>query len=136
MSWHVNILTLFPEMFPGPLGQSLSGKALERGDWSYEAINIRDFTEDVHKSVDDTPYGGGAGMVMRADIIEKALLPIQKPSKKIYMSPRGRPLTQKMAEELGLSRVMSSKPTLTSSRMRTFSVTRSRSEISMVSKRL
>lgn len=100
MSWRVNILTLFPEMFPGSLGQSLSGKALERGDWSYEAVNIRDFTEDVHKTVDDTPYGGGAGMVMRADIIEKALLSIDNPGRKIYLSPRGQVLTQTLAEEL------------------------------------
>ena len=100
MSWHINILTLFPEMFPGSLGQSLSGKALERGDWSYSAVNIRDFTEDVHKSVDDTPYGGGAGMVMRADIIEKALLSIDNPGRKIYLSPRGKTLTQPLAEEL------------------------------------
>ena len=87
-------------MFPGSLGQSLSGKALERGDWSYSAVNIRDFTEDVHKSVDDTPYGGGAGMVMRADIIEKALLSIDNPGRKIYLSPRGKTLTQPLAEEL------------------------------------
>lgn len=100
MSWHINILTLFPEMFPGSLGQSLSGKALERGDWAYDAIDIRDFTEDVHKSVDDTPYGGGAGMVMRADIIEKALLSVDNPGRKIYLSPRGQTLTQSLAEEL------------------------------------
>lgn len=87
-------------MFPGSLGQSLSGKALERGDWAYDAIDIRDFTEDVHKSVDDTPYGGGAGMVMRADIIEKALLSVDNPGRKIYLSPRGQTLTQSLAEEL------------------------------------
>lgn len=100
MSWHVNILTLFPEMFPGPLGQSLSGKGLEKGLWSYEAINIRDFATDVHKTVDDTPFGGGAGMVMRADLIEQALLSAQKPGRKIYMSPRGKVLHQALAEEL------------------------------------
>ena len=76
MSLHLNILTLFPDMFPGSLGDSLAGKALGRGDWSYQAINIRDFTTDNHKTVDDTPYGGGAGMVMRADVIERALLSI------------------------------------------------------------
>lgn len=112
---HFNILTLFPEMFPGPLGHSLSGKALERGDWSYNAVNIRDFAEGVHKSVDDTPYGGGAGMVMRADIIEKALLavdgrqlPVDSRDNRlpttdyplIYLSPRGKPLTQKKVQEL------------------------------------
>lgn len=98
--WHVNLLTLFPEMFPGYLGHSLAGKALENGDWSFKTVNIRDFTEDVHKSVDDTPYGGGAGMVMRADIIEKALISIKAPGKKIYMSPRGKTLTQNKAIEL------------------------------------
>jgi tRNA (guanine37-N1)-methyltransferase len=95
-----NLLTLFPEMFPGMLGQSLAGKALERGDWSYNAVNIRDFTQDVHKTVDDTPYGGGAGMVMRADIIEKALLSIPKPGRKIYLSPRGKVFNQALAKEL------------------------------------
>ncbi len=100
MSWTINLLTLFPEMFPGVLGHSLAGKALERGDWAYNAVNIRDFTEDVHKSVDDTPYGGGAGMVMRADIIEKALLSIDNPGHKIYLSPRGTPLTQAKVKEM------------------------------------
>ena len=100
MTFHINILTLFPEMFPGSLGQSLSGKALENGAWSYNAINIRDFTEDVHKTVDDTPYGGGAGMVMRPDIIEKALLSIENPGRKIYLSPRGQPLKQPLVQEL------------------------------------
>jgi tRNA (guanine37-N1)-methyltransferase len=100
MSFHVNILTLFPEMFPGTLGHSLSGKALEKGAWSYSAVNIRDFAVGVHKSVDDTPYGGGAGMVMRADVIEKALLSIERPGRKIYLSPRGKPLTQKDVQAL------------------------------------
>lgn len=88
---HINLLTLFPDMFPGSLGDSLAGKALTRGDWSYEAINIRDFTTDNHKTVDDTPYGGGAGMVMRADIIEKALLSINKnaSSRRKSVSPNG-----------------------------------------------
>lgn len=111
MLLHFNILTLFPEMFPGTLGYSLSGKALERGDWSYQAHNIRDFGEGVHKSVDDTPFGGGAGMVMRADIIEKALLhseaksnhpnPVKNQKKRrIYLSPRGKPLKQEVVHEL------------------------------------
>jgi tRNA (guanine37-N1)-methyltransferase len=99
--WHVNILTLFPEMFPGPLGHSLSGKALEKKLWSYETVNIRDFAEDAHKTVDDTPYGGGAGMVMRADIVEKALLSIPEPGRKVCLSPRGKPLTQGLVRELG-----------------------------------
>lgn len=99
---HFNLLTLFPEMFPGTLGYSLSGKALEKGLWSYDAINIRDFANDVHKTVDDTPYGGGAGMVMRPDLIEHSLLsiPQEKRGRLMYLSPRGRVLTQKYAEEL------------------------------------
>ncbi len=100
MAIKFNILTLFPDMFPSMLGQSLAGKALERGDWSYNAVNIRDYATNHHKNVDDTPYGGGAGMVMRADVIEHTLLSIKKPSRKIYLSPRGRVLTQNLAKEL------------------------------------
>ena len=100
MTLHFNILTLFPEMFPGVLGHSLAGKALERGDWNFNAVNIRDFAEDVHKTVDDTPYGGGAGLVMRPDIIEKALLSVDNPGRKIYLSPRGRVLDQALVKEL------------------------------------
>lgn len=103
MGWHINILTLFPEMFPGSLGQSLSGRALENGAWSYSALNIRDFATDKHKTVDDTPFGGGAGMVMRADVIEAALLSIKEPGRKIYLSPRGQPLTQALVKELSAS---------------------------------
>lgn len=97
-----NLLTLFPDMFPGMLGQSLAGKALERGDWSFTAINIRDFATDNHKTVDDTPYGGGAGMVMRPDIIEAAFLsiPQAKQGRKIYLSPRGKVLNQARVKEL------------------------------------
>ncbi len=95
-----NILTLFPDMFPGTLGQSLSGKALEKSLWSYNAINIRDFATDTHKTVDDTPFGGGAGMVMRADIIESALLSIPNAGRKIYLSPRGKPLNQATVKQL------------------------------------
>lgn len=100
MSLHFNILTLFPDMFPGCLGQSLSGKALEKGSWSYACTNIRDYADGVHKSVDDTPYGGGAGMVMRADILEKAFLSLQKPGQCFYLSPRGKALTQSRVIEL------------------------------------
>lgn len=97
---HLDILTLFPDMFPGCLGESLAGKALEREDWTYNTVNIRDFAEGVHKTVDDTPYGGGAGMVMRADVIEKALLSIPNSGRKIYLSPRGKVLNQKLVREL------------------------------------
>lgn len=100
MAWHVNILTLFPEMFPGSLGHSIAGKALERGDWSYMTRQIRDYAIDKHKTVDDTPFGGGAGMVMKADVIERALLSLPAPGRRIYLSPRGRPLTQALAQEL------------------------------------
>ena len=100
MRWHVNILTLFPEMFPGPLGLSLSGKALAQGLWSYAPVDIRDFATDRHKTVDDTPFGGGAGMVMRADVIESALLSLPQPGRKIYLSPRGKVLDQTLVKEL------------------------------------
>lgn len=100
MAFHVNLLTLFPEMFPGVLGHSLAGKALERGDWSFRTINIRDFAQGPHKTVDDTPYGGGAGMVMRPDVIERALISLPSPGRKIYLSPRGRPLAQALVRDL------------------------------------
>ena len=100
MSWHVTLLTLFPEMFPGFLGQSLAGRAFERGDWSYNAVQIRNFGEGRHQTVDDTPFGGGAGMVMRADVIEKALLSLPDAGRKIYMSPRGKVLDQNLVKEL------------------------------------
>jgi tRNA (guanine37-N1)-methyltransferase len=103
MTLHFNILTLFPDMFPGCLGQSLSGKALEQGKWSFNCVNIRDFGHGVHKAVDDTPYGGGAGMVMRADILESAYLSIPEENRSerpIYLSPRGKPLTQIKVREL------------------------------------
>jgi tRNA (guanine37-N1)-methyltransferase len=100
MGVHFNILTLFPEMFPGSLGQSLSGKALDKGLWSYGCVNIRDYAGGVHKCVDDTPFGGGAGMVMRPDIVEKSLLSIPNPGRKIYLSPRGKTLTQALIQDL------------------------------------
>lgn len=100
MAFHINLITLFPEMFPGYLGHSLAGRALERGDWSFNAVQIRDFGEGKHQTVDDTPFGGGAGMVMRADIVEKALLSVPDAGRKIYMSPRGKVLNQEMVKEL------------------------------------
>jgi tRNA (guanine37-N1)-methyltransferase len=104
MTWKATVLTLFPEMFPGPLGFSLAGKALTEGTWQLDAIDIRDFASDKHRSVDDTPAGGGAGMVMRADIAAaaidaaKAASPAGTPT--IYLSPRGTPLTQAGVEVL------------------------------------
>ena len=100
MALHFNLLTLFPDMFPGSLGQSISGRALEQKLWSYDAMNIRDYAVDKHKTVDDTPYGGGAGMVMRADVIENAMLAIPNIGRKIYLSPRGKVLNQKLVQEL------------------------------------
>lgn len=100
MTWHVNILTLFPEMFPGPLGHSITGRALKQGLWSFQATNIRDFATDAHKTVDDVPFGGGAGMVMKPDIVEAALLSLPNTGRKIYLSPRGRTLTQDLAREI------------------------------------
>ncbi len=89
-------------MFPGSLGQSLSGRALADGKWSCNAINIRDYADNKHGNVDDTPYGGGAGMVLRPDVLENSLLsiPSDKRGRLIYMSPRGRVLNQKLVEEL------------------------------------
>jgi tRNA (guanine37-N1)-methyltransferase len=101
--WRATVLTLFPEMFPGPLGISLSGQALEAGVWSLATVPIREFGLGRHRAVDDTPAGGGAGMVMRADVLAAAIdharggepdVPL------IYLSPRGEPLTQALAREL------------------------------------
>ncbi|HEY8963744.1 MAG TPA: tRNA (guanosine(37)-N1)-methyltransferase TrmD [Alphaproteobacteria bacterium] len=100
MTFRVNLLTLFPEMFPGMLGHSLAGRALQEGTWSFNAVNIRDHATDKHKTVDDTPFGGGAGMVMRPDTIENALLSLPVQGRKIYMSPRGKLLNQKLVQEL------------------------------------
>ena len=75
--WTATVLTLFPEVFPGPLGVSLAGKALDRGVWRLDARNIRDYALDRHRSVDDTPFGGGAGMVMRPDVIDRALADVE-----------------------------------------------------------
>src|SRR5271169_1703904 len=88
--WRASVLTIFPELFPGPLGASLAGKALGQKIWSCEAIDIRDFTTDRHRSVDDTPAGGGPGMVMRADV----LAPANDRRPRILLTPRGKPLTQ------------------------------------------
>src|SRR5205085_744515 len=93
VTWAATILTLYPEMFPGPLGLSLAGRALADGIWSLETVQIRDFATDRHKSVDDTPAGGGAGMVMRADVVAAALDSVPDGRPKLVMSPRGRPLS-------------------------------------------
>lgn len=95
------VLTLYPEMFPGPLGSALAGKALEKGIWGLETVQIRDFATDRHRSVDDTPAGGGPGMVLRADVVGRALDSIGADSRpRLLMSPRGRPLTQGFVRDL------------------------------------
>mgnify|MGYP003386812276 CR=1 FL=1 len=101
--WSVHILTLFPEMFPGLLGYSLPGKALENGIWNLNAIQIRDFATDKHHTVDDTPYGGGAGMVMKPDVLDAALNSLPEGTRKIYLSPRGKTLNQAMLQDLSAS---------------------------------
>ncbi len=93
---HFNILTIFPELFPGTLGAGVVGRALNNGIWSFNVINIRDFSINNYGSVDDVQFGGGSGMVMRADVLGNALDSIDKPGKIIYFSPRGPRLNQKM----------------------------------------
>ena len=102
MSFRATVLTLYPEMFPGHLGHSLSGKALERGQWTLDAVQIRDFTEDKHRTVDDTPAGGGAGMVLKPDVLARAIDHVSSGDARprLLMSPRGRPLTQERVREL------------------------------------
>ena len=103
MTFRASILTLYPDMFPGSLGQSLAGRALQRGDWAFEATNIRDFATDKHASVDDTPAGGGAGMVLRANVLGAAIdavSPQGDERPRLLMSPRGRPLNQARVREL------------------------------------
>src|SRR5882672_7118171 len=94
MTWRASVLTLFPEMFPGPLGHSLAGKALENGIWSLETIQIRDFAVDRHHSVDDTPFGGGAGMVLRPDVLDAAADRAADGRPFLCLTPRGRRLAQ------------------------------------------
>ncbi|MGH6728086.1 MAG: tRNA (guanosine(37)-N1)-methyltransferase TrmD, partial [Pseudolabrys sp.] len=99
--WRASVLTIFPEMFPGPLALSLAGKALGAGIWSLDTHDIRDAATDKHRTVDDTPAGGGPGMVMKADVLARALDTVphdQRP--RLLMSPRGRPLTQARAASL------------------------------------
>ena len=104
--WTATVLTLFPEMFPGSLGHSLAGKAMAEGRWSLETVDIRDFARDKHATVDDTPFGGGPGMVMRADVVDAALRSLRSgPADgrpRIYLSPRGTALTQQRARELAM----------------------------------
>jgi tRNA (guanine37-N1)-methyltransferase len=102
-AWTARVLTIFPEMFPGPLAHSLAGKARADGVWALETVDIRDFATDRHRTVDDTPAGGGPGMVMRADVLAKAIdaaSPEGDARPRLLMSPRGRPLDQALVRAL------------------------------------
>ncbi|HEV2626803.1 MAG TPA: tRNA (guanosine(37)-N1)-methyltransferase TrmD [Xanthobacteraceae bacterium] len=102
MAWRASVLTIFPEMFPGPLGSSLAGKALASGLWALDIVDIRDFASDKHRSVDDTPAGGGAGMVMKPDVLARAIDATAADTRpRLLLSPRGVPLTQARVEALG-----------------------------------
>lgn len=103
MSWRADVITLFPDLFPGPLGASVIGRGLSDGLWSLKATQLREFATDKHRTVDDTPSGGGAGMVLKPDILARAidaLAPQDDARPKILMSPRGKPLTQARVREL------------------------------------
>lgn len=101
MTWTARVLTLFPEVFPGPLQASLAGKGLEKGLWQLEVSDLRTFGLGKHLNVDDTPFGGGAGMVMRADVIDRALAAVKREGQPaFYLTPRGRLLDQSLVREL------------------------------------
>ncbi len=100
-AWTARVLTIFPDMFPGPLGHSLAGRALSEKVWDLRTVDIRDFASDKHGTVDDAPFGGGPGMVMRADILDAALASVQDaPGPVIYLTPRGRAFDQEQAASL------------------------------------
>lgn len=101
--WTATVLTIFPEMLPGPLGHSLAGKALAGGLWRLDAVDLRDFSTDRHRTVDDAPFGGGAGMVMRPDVVARAVDAVRgrgAPGPLLYLSPRGERLDQRLVREL------------------------------------
>jgi tRNA (guanine37-N1)-methyltransferase len=104
MAWRAGVLTIFPEMFPGPLGASLAGKALATGAWSLDVVDIRSFAADKHRTVDDTPAGGGPGMVMKPDVLGRAIDATATDARpRFLLSPRGAPLTQSRVEALAVS---------------------------------
>ncbi|HEX3404742.1 MAG TPA: tRNA (guanosine(37)-N1)-methyltransferase TrmD, partial [Acetobacteraceae bacterium] len=94
MTWRASVLTLFPEMFPGPLGHSLADRALKADIWSLQTVNIRDFATDRHRTVDDAPFGGGAGMVLRPDVVDAAIASVADDRPLVFLTPRGRTLAQ------------------------------------------
>lgn len=100
MSWRADVITLFPDLFPGPLGASVLGRGMAEGLWSLQTTQLRDFATDRHRTVDDTPSGGGAGMVLKPDILAAAIDAVADDRPKILMSPRGKPLTQARVREL------------------------------------
>ena len=101
MSWDARVLTIFPEMFPGPLGESLAGKALAQGLWTLQAVDIRDFATDRHGTVDDAPFGGGPGMVMRPDVVDAAIESVSGAAGPlVYLTPRGRAIDQAFVRDL------------------------------------
>src|SRR3954469_23592706 len=100
MPFRATVLTLYPDMFPGPLGLSLAGRGLGEGIWSLDAANIRDFATDKHRSVDDTPAGGGAGMVLRPDVLAAAIDRVSDGRPILALTPRGAPLTQERIRQL------------------------------------
>jgi len=100
MSWRADVITLFPELFPGPLGASVIGRGMAEGAWSLQTTQLREFATDRHRTVDDTPSGGGAGMVLKPDILAKAIDAVADERPRILMSPRGKPLTQQRVREL------------------------------------
>jgi tRNA (guanine37-N1)-methyltransferase len=100
MTWRASVLTLFPEMFPGPLGHSLAGRGLATGIWSLDAVDIRAFAPDRHRSVDDAPFGGGVGMVMCPDVVDAAIGAVADERKLVFLTPRGRLFTQDDARRL------------------------------------
>src|SRR5882672_7271091 len=101
--WRATVFTIFPDMFPGPLGASLAGKASVKGLWSLAAVDIRDFAPDKHRTVDDTPAGGGPGMIMKPDVLGRAIDAVAADDRpRLLMSPRGAPLTQARVRELVL----------------------------------
>ena len=102
MTWRASVLTLFPEMFPGPLGHSLAGRGLATGLWSLDAVDVRAFATDRHRSVDDTPFGGGAGMVIRPDVVDAAIRAVADGRPLVFLTPRGRLFSQDDARRLAV----------------------------------